>query len=76
MLPLFYIIIKGKKKMSEKKEFNYKEYQNVFNKQTYKLISLRFRKKEDADLLDFLKTKKSINAYIISLIKEDYKKSQ
>ncbi len=45
--------------MSEKKEFNYKEYQNTFNKQTYKLISLRFRKKVDADLLEFLKTKKA-----------------
>ena len=62
--------------MSEKKEFNYKEYHNAYNKENYKLVSLRFRKKEDADLLEFLKTIKNANAYIINLIKEDFKKSQ
>ena len=59
----------------EKKEFNFREYNNDYNKKTYKLISLRLRKKEDANIINFLKTKKSINSYLLDLIKEDMKKN-
>lgn len=42
-----------------------------YNKETYKVITLRINKNSDADIIGKLEEQKSINAYLINLIRKD-----
>lgn len=50
--------------------FNQQEYIGKYNKDKYKSILLRLRK-DEAEILAKLSSVSSVNAYILSLIKED-----
>ena len=47
---------------------------NKWNKKTYYNVSLRVRKDNEIDVIKWLKSKESKNAYIIGLIKKDMEK--
>lgn len=55
-----------------KEKFNQNEYIKEFNKTNYKNIAIRINKKE-IELIEWLDSKPSKNAYIIDLIKRDMK---
>ena len=54
-------------KYSEKKI----KYINKYNKESYQQIMLHINKKTEADMIEFLKSKKSKNGYIKDLIRSD-----
>lgn len=54
--------------------FNQQEYIGKYNKDKYKSILLRLRK-DEAEILAKLSSVSSVNAYILSLIKEDISSS-
>lgn len=47
---------------------------NKWNKKTYYNVSIRIRKDNETDIIKWLDSQKSKNAYIIGLIKNDMKK--
>ena len=47
---------------------------NNWNKKTYYNVSIRIRKDNEIDIIKWLESKESKNAYIIGLIKKDMKK--
>ena len=42
-----------------------------YNKETYKVITLRINRNTDADIIEKLEEQKSINAYLINLMRKD-----
>ena len=47
---------------------------NKWNKKTYYNVSIRIRKDNEIDIIKWLESKESKNAYIIGLIKKDMEK--
>ena len=47
---------------------------NKWNKKTYYNMSVRIRKDNEIDIIKWLESKESKNAYIIGLIKKDMEK--
>ena len=47
---------------------------NKWNKKTYYNVSVRIRKDNEIDIIRWLESKESKNAYIIGLIKKDMEK--
>ena len=47
---------------------------NKWNKKTYYNVSIRIRKDNEIDIIEWLESKESKNAYIIGLIKKDMEK--
>ena len=47
---------------------------NKWNKKTYYNVSIRIRKDNEIDIIKWLESKSSKNAYIIGLIKKDMEK--
>lgn len=47
---------------------------NKWNKKTYYNVSIRIRKDNETDIIKWLESKESKNAYIIGLIKKDMEK--
>ena len=47
---------------------------NKWNKKTYYSVSIRIRKDNEIDIIKWLESKESKNAYIIGLIKKDMEK--
>ena len=47
------------------------KYIYEYNRKTYKAYSLRINKNKDADIIEFLKHKESVNNYLIELIRRD-----
>ena len=45
-----------------------------WQKKAYKVYFLRLKREEDKDLIDFLKSKPSVNAYLKELIRKDFKR--
>ena len=58
--------------MEGKKKFDQIEYQNEFNRKTYKSYSLRIRR-DRADLIEWLDSVPFVNKYLINLIEKDMK---
>lgn len=42
-----------------------------YNKETYKVITLRINRNTDADIIEKLEEQKSTNAYILNLVRKD-----
>ena len=47
------------------------EYISKFNKESYQQVMLHINKRTEADMIEFLNSKKSKNGYIKSLIRDD-----
>ena len=52
------------------------EYNNTYNKNTYRSFSVRLNKKTEADIIEWLESKEGVKNYIISLIESDIKKEK
>lgn len=52
------------------------DYNNTYNKNTYRSFSVRFNKKTEADIIEWLESKEGVKNYIISLIESDIKKEK
>ena len=42
-----------------------------YNKDTYKVVTLRINRNTDADIIEKLEEQKSINAYLLNLVRKD-----
>lgn len=51
------------------------DYNNAYNRKTYKSFSVRFNKKTETDLIAWLESKDSLKEYFVELIKKDMEKS-
>ena len=52
--------------------FNEEEYHKQYVKEKYITVTLRLSKEKDRDILEKLENKKSKNAYIKNLIRNDF----
>lgn len=52
------------------------DYTKEYEKENYRKIMIRIKSKENTELLEYLKSKASMNDYIVNLIKEDYLKNK
>lgn len=48
-------------------------YVNRYNQEHYKNVSVRFNWVSERDIIDHLKSKKSLKAYLVRLIRQDMK---
>lgn len=52
------------------------DYNNTYNKNTYRSFSVRFNKKSEAYIIEWLESKEGVKNYILSLIEADIKKEK
>lgn len=52
------------------------DYTKEYEKENYRKIMIRIKSKENTELIEYLKSKPSMNDYIVNLIKEDYLKNK
>lgn len=62
--------------MAGKSEYSRKlDYNNAYNRKTYKSYSVRFNRNTESDLIQWLESKESLKEYIVSLIEKDMEKT-
>lgn len=64
------IIMAGKSEYSRKLDYN-----NAYNRKTYKSFSVRFNKNSESELIQWLESKEGLKDYIVVLIKKDMEKA-
>jgi hypothetical protein len=63
--------------MSKKTQYKKKlAYNNQYNRNNYRSFSVRFNINGEADIIEWLEKKKSVKAYLTSLIQNDMKQSR
>ena len=63
--------------MSRKTQYKKKlAYNNQYNRNNYRSFSIRFNINGEADIIEWLEKKKSVKAYLTSLIQNDMKQSR
>ncbi len=51
------------------------DYNNAYNRKTYKSFSVRFNKTSETEIIEWLESKDSLKEYFVELIKKDMEKS-
>lgn len=51
------------------------DYNNAYNRKTYKSFSVRFNKTSETEIIEWLESKDSLKDYFVELIKKDMEKS-
>ena len=59
------------KEKPQKEKFDQVAYNNEYNRENYKRISVLLSKKTEAHIISFLETKRSMSTYIKNLILKD-----
>lgn len=63
--------------MSKKTQYKKKlAYNNQYNRNNYRSFSVRFNINGEADIIEWLEKKKSVKAYLTSLIQNDMRQSR
>ena len=68
------MIIAQGKRWSEESFVHYRKYQTEFVKKTYRTFTLRLRRTDEKDLIDWLESQDNLAEYLINLIKKDHDK--
>lgn len=50
------------------------DYNNAYNRKTYKSFSVRFNKTSETEIIEWLESKDSLKEYFVELIKKDMEK--
>lgn len=62
--------------MSGKSEYSRKlDYNNAYNRRTYKSFSVRFNKNTESEIIQWLESRGSLKDYIVGLITKDMEKA-
>ena len=52
------------------------EYQTEFNRENYRSFIIRFSKKRNANLINYVENQPNFNKYIVNLVEKDYWKDK